>query len=49
MAYDPSTFIYKGDLTDRVLDMIAAGSIIDLDLKLYKSWNGKTVGRDTEK
>ena len=33
MAYDPSTFIYKGKLTDpHVLDMIFAGSIIELDL-----------------
>ena len=32
MAYDPSTFQYKGGLSDRVLKMIGAGSILLLDL-----------------
>ena len=32
MAYDPSTFKYKGELSERVLGMIGAGSILELDL-----------------
>ena len=33
MAYDPSTFKYKGELSERVLGMIGAGSILELDLE----------------
>ena len=32
MAYDPSTFVYRGEVNERVFDMIGGGSIVDLDL-----------------
>ena len=32
MAYDPSTFQYNGELSERVLGMIGAGSILELNL-----------------
>ena len=32
MAYDPSTFQYEGELSERVLGMIGAGSILQLVL-----------------
>ena len=32
MAYDPSTFKYDGELSERVLGMIGAGSILELNL-----------------
>ena len=32
MAYDPSTFKYSGKLSERVLGMIGAGSILELTL-----------------
>ena len=33
MAYDPSTFKYNGELSERVFGMIGAGSILELDLR----------------
>ena len=36
MAYDPSTFQYEGELSERVLGMIGAGSILELDLSQHQ-------------